>query len=89
MKSSHVIFTDSGGIQEEATAINKKVYVLRDSTERPEALDTGLVQVIGTKEEAIKESLDNISPPSLQVLYPFGNGDASKKIIKVLHKNGY
>lgn len=89
MKSSHVIFTDSGGIQEEATAINKKVYVLRDSTERPEALDTGLVQVIGTKEEAIKESLDNISPPSLQVLYPFGNGDASKKIVTIIKKDEY
>lgn len=89
MMSSDMIFTDSGGIQEEATAINKKVMVLREMTERPEALDTGLVKVIGVKQKAIKDSFKSISAPMKKICYPFGRGNASTKIIKIIKEDGY
>jgi len=88
MKRCSFILTDSGGIQEEATApnIRKKVFVLRKSTERPEAVETGYAEVVGTETKnvlnKIKEFVENseiIKTPS-----PFGNGSASKKILNII-----
>ena len=53
MNRSHIILTDSGGIQEEAPTIGKPVLVMRDTTERPEAVEAGTVKLVGTREEAL------------------------------------
>lgn len=90
MRNCSFIMTDSGGIQEEATApsINKRVFVLRISTERPEAVDSGHATVVGVNPEkfpsmvrdGIQEGLEKIRP------CPYGKGDASKKILNILSK---
>lgn len=91
MQKSSVILTDSGGIQEEAPYLKKQVLVLREKTERPEALETGLVKIIGTKAKSI---VDNVELALLQEEYcnsvsiekfPFGNGRASKTIVEHLN----
>jgi UDP-N-acetylglucosamine 2-epimerase (non-hydrolysing) len=53
MKKSHIVFTDSGGIQEEASSLGKPLLVMRDTTERPEAVDADTVKLVGTNEETI------------------------------------
>jgi UDP-N-acetylglucosamine 2-epimerase (non-hydrolysing) len=91
MKNCSFIVTDSGGIQEEATAtkIRKKVLVTRKTTDRPEAVATGMSQVIGVEKKnivkAIKKAILNPSINSKK--NPYGKGDASQKIIKILQKN--
>ncbi len=83
MKKCEIILTDSGGIQEEATApqIRKPVLVLRLSTERPEAVEAGFAKVVGTEKqrilEALEESLEN--KERLPTHSPYGNGDAAEK----------
>ena len=85
MRESELIITDSGGIQEEATAsgIRKPVLVIRLSTERPEAVETGFAKIVGTKKReiliAIEAMIDN--PEKLPEVSPFGDGDAAKKIV--------
>ena len=91
MKNCSFIVTDSGGIQEEATAptIRKKVLVTRKTTDRPEAVDTGMSQVIGVEKKnivkAIKKTIQN--PNITSKKNPYGKGDASQKIIRILQKN--
>jgi len=91
MKNCYFIVTDSGGIQEEATApkIRKKVLVTRKTTDRPEAVTEGMSQVIGVEKKnivkAIKKTILNPSIHSIKT--PYGKGDASQKIIKILQKN--
>jgi len=88
MKHCEIILTDSGGIQEEATApeIRKPVLVLRLSTERPEAVEAGFAKVIGIKKEDILRALEHALnqkkrlPPSS----PYGDGSAGKRIVKIL-----
>ncbi|MBS3817570.1 MAG: UDP-N-acetylglucosamine 2-epimerase (non-hydrolyzing) [Candidatus Thermoplasmatota archaeon] len=89
MKRCEFIMTDSGGIQEEATApnIRKKVFVLRRSTERPEAVEAGYSTVVGTEKEKILEEVksfdeENWDPEGC----PYGDGNASKKIVEILEK---
>jgi len=90
MKHSVFILSDSGGIQEEAPALGKPVLVLRDVTERPEAVEYGTAVLVGTKtERIIKESLtllDSIKEhPHRQIKKnPFGDGCASEKIVQIL-----
>ncbi|QMT34407.1 UDP-N-acetylglucosamine 2-epimerase (non-hydrolyzing) [Conchiformibius steedae DSM 2580] len=93
MDKSYLILTDSGGIQEEAPSLGKPVLVMRNTTERPEAVEAGTVKLIGTDatviEKNILELLDN------DVLYhkmscahnPYGDGSASEKIISFLKEN--
>jgi UDP-N-acetylglucosamine 2-epimerase (non-hydrolysing) len=91
MKACAFVLTDSGGIQEEVTApsINKKVFVLRTSTERPEAVESGYATVVGVDPETfpgrIKLEIDN--GLSKMTGHPYGTGDASKKIVEILQKN--
>jgi len=91
MKNCSFIVTDSGGIQEEATApkIRKKVLVTRKTTDRPEAVTAGMSQVIGVEKKnivkAIKKTILNPSINSRKI--PYGKGDASQKIIKILQNN--
>jgi len=88
MKNCKFILTDSGGIQEEATAPNlrKKVFVLRKSTERPEAVKAGYAKVIGTNSKiALKEINRYVENPKVpHGKCPFGDGKASSIITKIL-----
>jgi UDP-N-acetylglucosamine 2-epimerase (non-hydrolysing) len=92
MNRAHIILTDSGGIQEEAPSLGKPVLVMRDTTERPEALAAGTVKLVGTDAELIidevQELLDNQS--SYQKMSrahnPYGDGKACERILNLLGK---
>ncbi len=92
MRLSTVILTDSGGIQEEAPSLGKPVLVMRDTTERPEAVEAGTVKLVGTKKDSIITSLlDLLKKESeyqkmSQAHNPYGDGKASQKICDVLAK---
>lgn len=90
MEKSTIVLTDSGGIQEEAPGLGKPVLVMRDTTERPEALEAGTVKLVGTNYEKImnevSELLDNqeyYEKMSLAV-NPYGDGKTCERIIKLL-----
>jgi UDP-N-acetylglucosamine 2-epimerase (non-hydrolysing) len=93
MSKSHIILTDSGGIQEEAPSLGKPVLVLRDTTERPEALAAGTVKLVGTSREIIVSEvcklLDNSDDYEVmaQSMNPFGDGKAANEILQHLLKN--
>lgn len=90
MDQSYFIITDSGGIQEEAPTLGKPVLVMRDTTERPEAVKSGTARVIGTCSEAIvkaaTELLDSVESYGLMSLAhnPYGDGTASERIVEGL-----
>ncbi len=90
MSKSFFIITDSGGIQEEAPSLGKPVLVMRDTTERPEAVEAGTVKLVGAiKDNIIKESQLLIENESeflrmSNAHNPYGDGNASKKIIEIL-----
>jgi len=90
MKNCKFIVTDSGGIQEEATSqfLAKKVVVLRNSTERPEAIENGNVILIHVNQQKITKQLKFEWNHDFEKMNksPYGNGNASKKIIKILKK---
>nr|WP_229639762.1 UDP-N-acetylglucosamine 2-epimerase (non-hydrolyzing) [Waterburya agarophytonicola] len=85
----HLLLTDSGGLQEEAPSLGKPVLVLRETTERPEAVDAGTAKLIGTKAQSIVDStaelLENeaIYEKMATAINPFGDGTASQKIVKL------
>lgn len=96
MAKVDIVLTDSGGIQEEAPALGKPVLVLRDTTERPEAVDAGTVKLVGTGyEDVLRETnllLDDAEyyQSMAEAANPYGDGRACERIIKhILHKNGY
>jgi len=91
MRRCEFIMTDSGGIQEEATApsINKRVFVLRLSTERPEAVESGHATVVGTDPERVLREINayvsgGCKAPASKC--PYGNGDAAQKTVECLMK---
>lgn len=90
MKHSYLVLTDSGGIQEEAPGMGKPVLVLREVTERPEAVEAGAARVVGTdRERIVRETvrlLENTDAydQMAQALNPFGDGYASKRIAGAL-----
>jgi UDP-N-acetylglucosamine 2-epimerase (non-hydrolysing) len=90
LKHSHIVLTDSGGIQEEAPSLGKPVLVLRDVTERPEAVDAGTVILVGANRERIfanvSELLENEATyKSMSRAHnPYGDGKACERIIAVL-----
>jgi UDP-N-acetylglucosamine 2-epimerase (non-hydrolysing) len=88
MKSCKYIITDSGGIQEEATApaLNRRVFVFRKCTERPEAVDSGHAVVIGTEsEEALRKIKEGTGKkPAGKLASPFGDGHAGRRIVDVI-----
>lgn len=90
LKHSHIVLTDSGGIQEEAPSLGKPVLVMRDVTERPEAVDAGTVILVGANRERIvanvSELLENIATYKRmsRAHNPYGDGNACERIIKVL-----
>ena len=93
MSKSYIILTDSGGIQEEAPSLGKPVLVLREETERPEAVEAGVVKLIGTNSKKIikevKELLDNKEKylEMTRNINPYGDGKASERIIKKILYN--
>jgi UDP-N-acetylglucosamine 2-epimerase (non-hydrolysing) len=90
MNQSHFVITDSGGVQEEAPSLGKPVLVMRDTTERPEALEAGAVQLVGTdKANIIKEAQELIDNQEsyekmAKAHNPYGDGKACKKIVNFL-----
>ncbi|MFY0610415.1 MAG: UDP-N-acetylglucosamine 2-epimerase (non-hydrolyzing) [Hyphomicrobiaceae bacterium] len=90
MKRAHVILTDSGGIQEEAPALGKPVFVMRNVTERPEAVEAGTVRLVGTDREQIVSMVSDVlsHPASYQYMSrahnPYGDGHASQRILEIL-----
>lgn len=90
MEKSTVVLTDSGGIQEEAPGLGKPVLVMRDTTERPEALEAGTVKLVGTNYERIvletSRLLEDISyyNKMSQAVNPYGDGLASQRIIECI-----
>lgn len=90
MMSSHVILTDSGGIQEEAPSLGKPVLVMRDTTERPEALAAGTVELVGTDRAKIVGSVSRLLDDETYYMErsgranPYGDGRASERIGRLL-----
>ena len=86
MKKSGLILTDSGGIQEEAPALGKPVLVMRDTTERPEALEAGVVQLVGADRERIVAAVASwwYAPQPVASGNPYGNGKTSQMIVQYL-----
>lgn len=90
MNQSCIILTDSGGIQEEAPSLGKPVLVMRDTTERPEAIAAGTVKLVGTNKDiivtALTELLDNEEAYKTMSFAhnPYGDGKACERIVKFL-----
>ena len=93
MNKSHIVLTDSGGIQEEAPSLGKPVLVMRDTTERPEALTAGTVKLVGTSYEKILTEVsrlleDNNSYDEMsRAINPYGDGKACQRIVSYFMKN--
>ena len=92
MSKAHIIVTDSGGIQEEAPSLGKPVLVMRETTERPEAVEAGTVKLVGTDKKVIVESTlellnDRGSYEKMSKAHnPYGDGKASERITETLKK---
>jgi UDP-N-acetylglucosamine 2-epimerase (non-hydrolysing) len=90
LRSCHIVVTDSGGVQEEAPALGKPVLVLRDSTERPEAVVAGTARLVGTDPEgvggAVQRLLDDQREYAkmAQAINPFGDGHAASRVVSAL-----
>ncbi len=90
MKKSHIILTDSGGVQEEAPSLGKPVLVLRNTTERPEAVQYGTVKLVGTDIEKIVNSTEELLINDIEykkmseAVNPYGDGHASERIVEIL-----
>ena len=90
MQHSYLILTDSGGVQEEAPSLGKPVLVMRDTTERPEAIAAGTVKLVGTNSATIVENVNQLL--SDEAVYrqmsethnPYGDGKACQRIADVL-----
>lgn len=90
MAKSYLVLTDSGGIQEEAPGLGKPVLVLRDTTERPEAVAAGTVRLVGTEEANVYEEaylllMDQVAYQTMaNAVNPYGDGRASARIVEAL-----
>ena len=90
MEKATIVLTDSGGIQEEAPGLGKPVLVMRDTTERPEALASGTVHLVGTDYQKIMDEVstlledDNAYENMSKAVNPYGDGKACERIVKIL-----
>ena len=90
MEQANIILTDSGGIQEEAPGLGKPVLVMRDTTERPEALEAGTVKLVGTNYDAIVKEVSELIDDSEAykrmslAVNPYGDGKACERIVDAL-----
>ncbi|MCD2511088.1 non-hydrolyzing UDP-N-acetylglucosamine 2-epimerase [Comamonas endophytica] len=93
MKQAYLIISDSGGVQEEAPALGKPVLVLRDETERPEAVDQGVVKLVGPNHDRIVSEAQRLLDDEqayramARGISPYGDGRASGRIIKALREH--
>jgi UDP-N-acetylglucosamine 2-epimerase (non-hydrolysing) len=92
MDRSHIILTDSGGVQEEAPSLGKPVLVMRETTERPEAVEAGVARLVGTETELIVQSVQRLLVDESAyramsfVQNPYGDGKSACRIGEVLEK---
>lgn len=92
MERSALVLTDSGGIQEEAPGLGKPVLVMRDTTERPEALEAGTVRLVGTDCDRIVDEVSRLLDDNAyynrmsQAINPYGDGTASQRIVQTIEK---
>ena len=92
MQKSYLILTDSGGVQEEAPSLRKPVLVMRDTTERPEAVDAGSVTLVGTDKRLIVDSVNRLLNDrqyylqKVNVQNPYGAGNTSEQILQYLKR---
>jgi UDP-N-acetylglucosamine 2-epimerase (non-hydrolysing) len=92
MEKSYLILTDSGGVQEEAPGLGKPVLVMRDTTERPEAVEAGTVLLVGTNRDKIEQGVSNLLEDDTlytkmsEAINPYGDGLACGRIIEVMKK---
>ena len=90
MSHAHIILTDSGGVQEEAPSLGKPVLVMRETTERPEALQAGTVKLVGTDTAKIVREMQSLLDSDLaynamsKAHNPYGNGGSCEKIVKFM-----
>jgi UDP-N-acetylglucosamine 2-epimerase (non-hydrolysing) len=90
LKCCYLVLTDSGGLQEEAPSLGKPVLVLRATTERPEAIEAGTAQIVGTDREVIARAtyrlLDDADAYAAmaRAANPFGDGHAARRIVDAL-----
>lgn len=90
MAASHLILTDSGGIQEEAPSLGKPVLVMRDTTERPEGVAAGTLKLVGTEEDVIYREFSRLLSDQAEyevmshASNPYGDGHASERIADVI-----
>ena len=90
MNKSKLLLTDSGGIQEEATAIKKPILIMRDTTERPEAVETGAVKLVGTNYDLIVNEVSDLLTNTSEYRLienresPYGDGTAAERIVNIL-----
>ncbi len=95
MDRSTVILTDSGGVQEEAPSLRKPILVMRETTERPEALDAGAVELVGTSVTRIVESVGKLLTDPREYARrqldenPYGDGQAARRIVDIMLKQGW
>ncbi len=94
MSHADIVLTDSGGIQEEAPALGKKVLVMRDVTERPEAVEAGTATLVGTDPQRIVSEIETAlgdtvqNADAIRSRNPFGDGRAAARIVDILRDNG-
>lgn len=94
MEKSHIVLTDSGGIQEEAPGLGKPVLVMRDTTERPEALDAGTVKLVGTDYQKIVDAVSILLDDTKEyekmskAVNPYGDGLACGRIVEFIANQG-
>ncbi|WP_143422201.1 UDP-N-acetylglucosamine 2-epimerase, partial [Helicobacter pullorum] len=87
---AYIIITDSGGIQEEAPSLGKPVLVMRNTTERPEAVEAGVVKLVGISKDKIIDETEKLLENQKEYenmsksCNPYGNGDACEKIIQII-----
>ena len=90
MKQSAIVLTDSGGIQEEAPGLGKPVLVMRDTTERPEAVEAGTVKLVGTDKDVIINGVslllndEKVYQQMSHAVNPYGDGKACERIVQAL-----
>ena len=90
MEKADIVLTDSGGIQEEAPSLKKPVLVMRDTTERPEAVDAGTVILVGTDKEKIVSNVSKLLTDNAhyqqmaRAINPYGDGKACERIVNIL-----
>ena len=91
MSKANIVLTDSGGIQEEAPGLGKPVLVMRDTTERPEALASGTVHLVGTDYDKIVNEVSTLLEDSAayekmsKAVNPYGDGKACNRIVRILN----